>query len=85
MPDNANQSSWLELVEIYAPGDLLEAETIRDALVSEEIPCHVEGIESTGGLFDGVESLSTMKLVVRAADAERAGAIIDEGDWPRYT
>ncbi len=85
MPDNANESSSPELIEIYSPGDLFEAEAIRDALVTEEIPCQIEGIESTGGLFDGVESLSTMKLLVRAADAERAAAIIDEGDWPRYT
>ncbi len=73
-----------DLVDIYEPGDMLEAEAIRDALAAEGIKCMIEGGESTGALFDGVESLTAMKILVKAADVERAGKIIDEGDWPRY-
>jgi hypothetical protein len=76
-----------ELVPVYVPADALEAEAIRQALTDAGVACHVDGANVASWAVGGLENTGRwrMRLLVRAADAERARRIIDEGHWPRYT
>jgi hypothetical protein len=65
-----------EPVQIYAVNNPLVAELIRNTLVAEGIDCELGG-ESQGG-FAGV--LDEIQIMTKAADAERALAIIKELD-----
>jgi len=75
-----------ELMPIYWPADLLQANAIRQTLQAEGIPCHVDG-ENFAGCYGAAFSsaISPMRLLVRASDMDRAKQIIDGGDWPAYT
>lgn len=65
-----------EPVQVYTVNNPLVAELIRNALQAEGIECELSG-ESQGG-FAGV--LDEIQIMTRAADAERARAIIEELD-----
>ena len=74
------------LVPIYWPTDHMEADAIRQALEAEDIPCHIDGENLAGLASSGFfGSAGRMRLLVRARDADEARAIIENGDWPRYS
>ncbi len=61
-----------EPVAVYTTQDLYEAEIVKNALQNEGIMCEIDGTNQGGfvELFD-------VRLVVRAADADRAREIIE--------
>jgi hypothetical protein len=63
-----------EPIEIYTVNNPMIAEMIRNALQEEGIACELSG-EAQGG-FAGV--LDEIQIMTKAADAERALAIIKE-------
>jgi hypothetical protein len=75
-----------ELVRVYTVKNANQAEIVKNFLESEGIFCGIEGEGQVGlaGILD-------IKLLVRAADADRARELIaqheqsgqesDEGDW----
>lgn len=76
-----------EVVAVYWPLDHLEADAIRQALAAEGIWSHLEGEmqaswESSGAF--GNAGRWRMRLVVRAANADRARQLIGAGSWPRF-
>jgi hypothetical protein len=60
-----------ELVSVCSVNDPAKAEIIKNALVAEGIPCRLGGEHQAGlaGIFQ-------IDVLVRAADADRARAII---------
>ena len=62
----------LELVEVYTLKNPAIAEIIKNAIEAEGIPCQLGNETQAGltGIFD-------IKVLVRAADAERARELID--------
>jgi Putative prokaryotic signal transducing protein len=77
-----------ELVPVFLPEDFLQADAIRQELLSRDIFCHLEG-ENLAGLSGAGPFGNTgrwrMRLLVKARDFETAKAIIAQGQWPRYT
>ena len=76
-----------DLTAVYWPADYLEADAIRQALTAKGISCHIDGenLASWGGAGPfGNAGRCRMRVLVRAADAERARAIIKSQDWPRF-
>lgn len=67
-----------EPVAVYTTNDLLEAEIVRNALKAEGMRCEMDG-ESQGGFVELVE----IKLLVRAADADRARGLIEHHKFIR--
>lgn len=62
-----------EFTAVYTANNAFQAEIVKAALVEAEIPCYIEG-EAQGGLA----GLLDIRLLVRASDAERARALIEE-------
>jgi hypothetical protein len=62
-----------ELVTVYTVTNPTQAELVRMALESEGIDAHLDGEGQGGG---GLVGIFDTHVVVRAADAERARAII---------
>jgi hypothetical protein len=60
-----------DLVSVYSLKDPHLAELIKGLLNSEGVPCHVEG----GGQA-GLTGIIDIKIIVRAADGDRAARII---------
>ena len=62
-----------EPVAVYTTNDLYEAEIIKNSLEAEGIPCEVDGTNQGGfvEMFD-------VRIVVRAADVERARRVLAE-------
>ena len=72
-----------EVEVVYTTNDIYEAEIIRNQFHDAGIKCELDG-ESQGGFTEIVET----KLLVRAADADRARRLIerrttDEFESPR--
>lgn len=77
-----------DLVPLYWPEDYLQADMIRQTLQAKGIPCHLEGENQAswaGGGPLGNTGRWRMRLLVRAANLDRAKQLIEEGQWPTYT
>jgi hypothetical protein len=76
-----------DLVSIYWPRDHLEAHAIKEALVAVGIFCHIDGENlaalSGGGWLSGI-GRCRMRIMVTAADRQRAQAIIRDNGWPSF-
>jgi hypothetical protein len=68
-----------EPIQIYSVNNPMIAELIRNALLEEGIACELSG-EAQGG-FAGV--LNEIQILTKAADADRALAIIKEMEHHR--
>lgn len=66
-----------ELVVVAVFGDALEAELAKSALISAEIECLIQADTAGGARPHLAVGTGGYRLVVRAEDAEAAGAVLN--------
>lgn len=65
------------MIKVYSPGNLVEAQCLKDMLLSRHVPCHLAGVDLIGAMGE-LPALGLLGLYVETEDAGLARQLIED-------